>query len=437
MRKQGICILCCVLLCFGLLPLRSHAAILEPERPCSLTLSYTQEGKAFSGLEIQIHRVAQVDVKGTYKLVSPYNTYPIHIYGITSQKEWREVASTLVSYITADQVSPYRTQKTDEAGTVVFSGLESGLYLVREVIAGSGSGTYLFQEFMVYLPTPTEQGFEYDVLAKPKCSKYTPPVEYRVVKLWKDSSHSDQRPGSVSVDILKDGVLQETVVLNPDNNWSWFWSALDGEGDWSVVERDVPDEYSVTITEQETVFVITNTRRSPDDPGGPDDPDVPIDPDDPDVPIDPDDPDVPVDPDDPDDPVDPDDPDVPIDPDDPDVPIDPDDPDVPVDPDDPDDPVDPDDPDVPIDPDDPDVPIDPDDPDVPVDPDDPDVPIDPDDPDDPVDPDVPDDPNDPQVPKTGDTAPIWLYITLMCISGIGLMILGVSGRRNRTYAKKQ
>ncbi|MBR5520106.1 MAG: Cna B-type domain-containing protein [Clostridia bacterium] len=59
-------------------------------------------------------------------------------------------------------------------------------------------------------------------------------------------------------------------------------------------------------------------------------------------------------------------------------------------------------------------------------PDDPDMPT-PDDPDVPPTPDAP-----PDNPQTGDTANVMLYIVLMFISGIMMVLLGVTGKRKRT-----
>ena len=92
MRKI-IASLFAALLSVALLGVDSRAAAPEPERPCSLTLYYTQDGKVFSGLEVSVYRVAALHADGTYTRVSPYDTYPIAIDGITSQQEWRVLAS--------------------------------------------------------------------------------------------------------------------------------------------------------------------------------------------------------------------------------------------------------------------------------------------------------------------------------------------------------
>lgn len=366
MIKRIACILCALVFAVGLLPARFAAAALEPERPCSLTLYYTRNGVSFPELEIEIYRVAAFDPSGDYRLLAPFSAYPVRIHAVTSQQEWRDAAQTMRSYIVADGLTADRTKKTDNTGIVKFTDLTPGVYLVRGVTAHSNAVSYAFQDFFIFVPTPKDGNYNYDVEAKPKSAELTPSAQYSVLKLWKDSEDPARRPDSVTVDILKDGVVQESVVLNSANHWSYNWQVQDTGAVWSVVERDVSAAYSVSITNNAAAFVITNTLV-PEDPDTPDDPDTPNTPDDPDIP---------------------------------DIPVDPGDPDTPVDPENPDEPG---------------------------------VPGQPGEPDEPA---VPEEPA-PGVPKTGDTTPIWLYIVTMCISGLGLMVLGLGSRRGGNHEKKR
>lgn len=266
MKKRFSGLIFLLVLCWSVLPAKAEAVTpLDPERKCSMTLYYTQDATGFPNLEIQVYRVAEAFPNGTYDLILPFSDYPVNIYGITSQTEWKDVATTLTSYIAANGVKPDRTAKTAADGTVVFSGLETGLYLIQGVTAENDNGIYRFDDFMMYLPTPGEGGdFDYDMEAKPKCSSFIPKTEYKIVKLWKDAGYSKERPKSVSIDILKDGSLYETVTLNSANNWSYSWKvSSDDTGKWTVAERDVSEEYKVTISEKSAVFTITNTRKAP------------------------------------------------------------------------------------------------------------------------------------------------------------------------------
>lgn len=270
MRKRLLNLLLLLALVLSMLPAPAMAITpLNPNQKCSMTLHYVQDNVGFSGLEISIYRVAKANPDGTFDLTYPYNAWPIDIHGITSQEEWEVVASTLKSFIVKDNVAATKTGKTNLAGTVVFDDLKTGLYLVMGTTAENKNGIYEFNTFMIYVPTPSADGtFDYDVEATPKCIQYTPKTEYKVVKLWKDAGYTSSRPREVTVEIYKDGKLHKTVKLNSTNRWTYTWHVTaEQDGVWTVTEKNVPKNYTVTVGEKQGVFTVTNTRKS--DPSSP------------------------------------------------------------------------------------------------------------------------------------------------------------------------
>ena len=97
-----------------------------------------------------------------------------------------------------------------------------------------------------------------------------------VEKVW-EGDGDVQRPASVSVQLMKDGVAEgEPVALNEANEWSYTWIALDAKSAWTVEEVDVPEGYTaeVSVSEDGTNVTITNTYTS-DGPDEPENPDIP------------------------------------------------------------------------------------------------------------------------------------------------------------------
>ena len=262
MKKRILSFVVLICICFGLVcPLHTQAVTpFEPNADASLTLHYQKEGNAFAGLPIGIYRVAEANPDGLFELLEPFASYPIDIHGITQQEQWRDVAQTLWAYMTANGVTPDYEKLTDETGTVSFSDLDTGLYFVREVMAETSIGTYVFNQFMVYVPTPQPDGtYMYDVEANPKCVSFTPKTQYTVTKLWQDGGNQADRPKEVTVDIFKDGALYETQILNADNNWSYTWYVSDADsGQWTVAEKAVPNGYKVTIRQNDNHFSVIN-----------------------------------------------------------------------------------------------------------------------------------------------------------------------------------
>lgn len=254
--------------------LLSHAvfagALIDVNRESSLTLKYLYQGEGCTGLAITTYRVADISAEGAFTLSGAFSEYPVRVNGVTSQGEWREIASTLAAYIAADGILPTCTGITDETGTVSFGGILPGLYLTLSVSAEKEDVTVVFETFLTVLPYPDENGEQnYDVTAVPKWTSYprTPEdIEKVVVKLWKDSGYEENRPQSVVVDILKDGVLASTQTLSADNNWTYRWTCPDDGSIWQAVERNVPAEYYVTVVENGNTIQITNIHEGDEPP---------------------------------------------------------------------------------------------------------------------------------------------------------------------------
>ena len=61
------------------------------------------------------------------------------------------------------------------------------------------------------------------------------------------------------MDILKDGVLFDTQTLTAENNWTYSWTAEDDGSVWQVVEREIPEDYTVKVEKDKTMFLLANT----------------------------------------------------------------------------------------------------------------------------------------------------------------------------------
>ena len=120
----------------------------------------------------------------------------------------------------------------------------------------------------------------------PKNPPENPPetkmTQVSVKKVWENDEAGD-RPESISVQLLRDGIAYGgTVSLSEDNDWSYKWKDLDASHKWSVKEVSVPDGYNSAIDHDGDSWIITNTKKKPEKPDI-DDPE-PVTPDKPDKP---------------------------------------------------------------------------------------------------------------------------------------------------------
>ena len=88
-------------------------------------------------------------------------------------------------------------------------------------------------------------------------------VSRQVIKLWEDKGYEENRPAEITVELLADGQVYDTVVLNANNHWMYQWNGLNKDTVWSIKEADVPENYTSVITSEGSVFVITNTYTPP------------------------------------------------------------------------------------------------------------------------------------------------------------------------------
>lgn len=321
-RQLYITLLCLTAL-WTLLPQSAGAySRIDTERPVSLTLRCQKDNKTFSGAEFSLYRVADVSDTAEFELAGDFKDYPVSL-DQPDADSWKSLAETLAGYVARDSLKPLDSGATDQAGVLHFptgqqETLMPGLYLVtgeRHVYDGH---TYTPSPFLICLPnldTETDQ-WVYDETAYPKYTRKfdgggggggDTTITRKVLKVWADGDNQEQRPEEITVQLLRDGKVYKTAVLYAKNNWRYIWSDLDPDYEWQVVEKDVPDDYTVSVTREGITFVVTNTYQSDE----PDNPDNPNNPDEPDNPDNPDNPDYPDNPDQPENPGSPDSPDVP------------------------------------------------------------------------------------------------------------------------------
>jgi len=253
---------------------------------------------AIADAQFRIYLVAQVDRSGNLNLSAPFDAYPIDFSGNTDD-DWRILASTLEGIVRRDELPATDQGATDSRGTLRFPNrtqtLPQGLYLVMGSRHVQSDFIYEVEPFLVMLPTLDQLTDEwvYHVTARPKFDKdietggdEKEPVKRKVLKIWEDECHPNRRPREILVQLLRDGVVWDTVILNEENYWRYTWEELDAGHDWLVVEQ-VPDGYRVAVTRVGITFAITNSCDEPHPPTEPSEPTEPTSPTEPDKPSEP------------------------------------------------------------------------------------------------------------------------------------------------------
>ena len=280
-RKRTLALLAAVL-CL-LTSVAQAAGSIDLTRKPTLTLTYRDGKTALSGAKFSIYRVADADETGELTVRSEFDKFDLDIRG-KNDRRWREMAQTLESYVLRREVTPADSGKTDKTGMLTFptqgKTLAAGLYLVIGERRTQGGNDYDAEPFFVLLPTQDLENNEwvYDVSANVKFGKTPVPddgdtVTRKVLKVWDDDGAEDSRPQEITVELLRNGKVYDTVKLSEKNNWRYTWLDLDADARWSVTEKTVSG-YTVSITREGITFVVTNTKK----PERTDTPDTPVKP---------------------------------------------------------------------------------------------------------------------------------------------------------------
>lgn len=254
-----------------LMPMTAFAAgYIDPDQSAELNIHYIDEGKALPGAQFSIYRIADIDkysqitVNETF---APYIKEDLTTYG---QDEWAALASTLKGYVARDEITASMTETTDPNGELVVTA-QPGLYLVvGNRVTTRGHYTYTATPFIVQLPGKEADlnMWDYSVDVYPKYLKEhfssgdDTSITRKVLKIWDDKGYESIRPENVTVQLLCDGTVQDTVTLNKENNWRFAWDNLSPEHEWLVVEKE-QGQYAVTTTQQGVTFTITNKYIAP------------------------------------------------------------------------------------------------------------------------------------------------------------------------------
>ena len=285
MKKITRRLVLCMVVVMMLIPAQTFAIDrIDLDESVSLTIEFTHEGQPLPGAQLQIYKVADISERGEFTFLEPFSGYPLQFNELDGN-DWAAIANTLNAYVQLDDVQPTAAGVTDSTGSISFprarSEMEPGLYLI--------TGDTLTYNDMCFTPVPTlvtlpnreenSHQWDYSVTVAMKYTFRTAPVDYTVMKVWKDDGSEAARPASVKINLLKDGEIADTVELSRDNNWTYTWTELERGYTWTVTE-EVPDGYTVSITEGQqtagaavsgsvssanTVFTVTNTYTPPED----------------------------------------------------------------------------------------------------------------------------------------------------------------------------
>lgn len=257
-----LCMLLCLFILVAAFALPAHAAgKLDPSQECSLTLCYVDGETPLSGTDFAIYRVADIDENGEFTLTGAFASYPVDFTQITDEANWAKLALSFAGYVDRDGIKETAAAATNDKGVISMEHLKAGLYLVLGSTCEMENSVYTAIPALVSLPSVNEAGeYIYDVMVYTKHEKTDnpdAPIDIKVLKKWEDNNNPN-RPAEITVDLLCDSELYDTVTLTKKNAWTYTWQGLEAGHTWNVSEREVKG-YSVRVEKYGWRFTVTNS----------------------------------------------------------------------------------------------------------------------------------------------------------------------------------
>ena len=276
-RKTIVSILVCLLVMAAVLPVSVSAAqSIQTDAPCSLTIVYQQEDTPMTGARFRIYRIAEISENGNLTATQAFSRYEVDLTALDSA-----AAQTLLGYAQLDEIEPDLVLTLDDRGTATAERLATGVYLIAGDRVQTEAGSYTCTPMIVSLPVEQDGSWNYilTVSPKPAFEPKRETVERKVLKVWNDRGRESSRPQSIEVSLLRDGEVQETLVLDAANNWRHTWTELDAAYSWTIVETPVSG-YTASHETKGVTTVITNTpdvpeTTEPTQPPVPEEPELP------------------------------------------------------------------------------------------------------------------------------------------------------------------
>lgn len=229
-----------------------HVIDFNKKGTISVTLMENDDNK-ISGAEITIYHVATVSSKDN-KLVYTYNEFIKDCKGDLNDLSNESLTSEINKCITDDM--PSQSKITNNEGQVNFENLELGLYLVKQT--NNVLGYSNIDPFLVNIPKDMDNKWVYDIKALPK-TDIIRLMDITVEKKW-DVIGSENTPSSVTIELLKNNEVIDTITLSKDNNWTHTWKQIPESDEYLVKEINIPDQYTPTYRQEGNKFIVTNTK---------------------------------------------------------------------------------------------------------------------------------------------------------------------------------
>lgn len=242
--------LCCCLPVF--------AEEFDPDGRGSISVTLTEQygRQPIVGARLEIYYVATVHLNANGNLAYQF-TEAFAQCGVAIDDPG--LSARLDAYVTEHSIAATEGMTTNAKGKATCSDLELGLYFVKQT--GAVEGFAPCTPFLATVPSKVADAYVYDVNASPK-TEVARLTTVTIQKVW-NTDESTKIPDSVTVQLLRNGNVVQTAVLNPENQWRVSFAEMPQSDSYQVQEVDIPKGFIPTYVRNGDTFTVTNTASLP------------------------------------------------------------------------------------------------------------------------------------------------------------------------------
>ena len=223
-----------------------------------ITLYEKNGNEKIKGSELTIYKVANAlekDHNLAFEYVSELNGCSASLVDLESADISSEIEKCIPNNMNGI------TKETDENGNVKYEDLDLGLYLVKQT--NKVEGFSKIDSFLIMTPKVIDNKWIYDIKATPK-TDIIRVIDINVKKVWNTSTNNTNHviniPENITVELLLDNKVIDTIILSKENDWKYTWKDLEKSDMYTVKEIKVPKGYTATYENIDNTVVITNTK---------------------------------------------------------------------------------------------------------------------------------------------------------------------------------
>ena len=217
----------------------------------SVTLIEQKQNEPIVGAELSVYYVATAMLDADGNLIYDYTE---DFKQFDTAIDDTSLAEKLDTFVSQHSV-PSTKMTTNSEGTALCNELPLGLYFVKQT--GAVEGFAPCTPFLVTVPNEKNGEYVYEVNASPK-TEVARLTSITIKKVW-NTDASTEAADRVTVQLLQNGNVVQTAILNAQNNWQVTYTDMPESDAYSIKEVDVPKGFTATYQQKGYVFTVTNT----------------------------------------------------------------------------------------------------------------------------------------------------------------------------------